>query len=219
MHQIHKHLYAAVWLEPMEFTITILAIACAAVQCSPLSAAVHVVTNSLLNSTAYICPMKILMVCLGNICRSPLAEGILQENIKHAGLNWTVDSAGTNGYHVGEPPHRLSRKVAKSRGIDISCQLCRRFVKEDFERFDKIYAMAADVIDEMKWIARQQYNPAIVDLLLNEAYPGENRDIPDPWYGNERGYHLVYDQIAEACNAIITNYRVASPANTPRNTI
>ena len=96
------------------------------------------------------------MVCLGNICRSPLAEGILQEKIKKAGLNWEVDSAGTNGYHVGEQPHYLSQKVAKLKGIDISCQRCRRFVKEDFKRFDKIYAMAGDVIEEMKWICKRQ---------------------------------------------------------------
>ena len=80
--------------------------------------------------------MKILMVCLGNICRSPLAEGILQDKINKAGLNWQVDSAGTNGYHVGEAPHRLSQKVARMNGIDISGQLSRKFIKEDFERFD-----------------------------------------------------------------------------------
>ncbi|MEO5889644.1 MAG: low molecular weight protein-tyrosine-phosphatase [Ferruginibacter sp.] len=152
--------------------------------------------------------MKILMVCLGNICRSPLAEGILQDKIKKAGLDWEVDSAGTNGYHIGEQPHRLSQKVAKIKGIDISCQKCRRFVKEDFDRFDLIYAMAADVIDEMKWIAKEKYNDALVDLLLNESHPGENRDIPDPWYGTEPGYHKVYDLINEACAAIIENHKV-----------
>ena len=110
--------------------------------------------------------MKILMVCLGNICRSPLAEGILQEKIKKAGLNWEVDSAGTNGYHVGEQPHHLSQKVAKLRGIDISCQRCRRFVKEDFERFDKIYAMAGDVIEEIKWISKDKYNGQLMEMLL-----------------------------------------------------
>lgn len=145
------------------------------------------------------------MVCLGNICRSPLAEGILQDKIKKGGLNWEVDSAGTNGYHVGEQPHFLSQKVAKTKGIDISNQVCRRLVKEDFDRFDKIYAMAADVIEEMKWIGKGSYDAAIVDLLLNEAYPGENRDIPDPWYGTEAGYHKAYHLIEEACDAIIKN--------------
>ena len=146
------------------------------------------------------------MVCLGNICRSPLAEGILQDKLKKAGLDWEVDSAGTNGYHVGEQPHRLSQKVAKLNGIDISCQQCRRFVKEDFSRFDKIYAMAADVIEEMKWIGKEKYDGSIVDLLLNELYPGENRDIPDPWYGTEPGYHQVYRLIGRACEAVINNH-------------
>ncbi len=149
--------------------------------------------------------MKVLMVCLGNICRSPLAEGILQEKIKKAGLNWKIDSAGTNGLHVGEQPHRLSQKVAIMRGIDISNQQSRRFVKEDFDRYDRIYAMAADVIDEMKWIGKERYDANIVKLLLNELYPGKNKDVPDPWYGSEPGYHQVYDLIEAACEAIIKN--------------
>jgi len=153
------------------------------------------------------------MVCLGNVCRSPLAEGILKAKIKKAGLNWEVDSAGTNGYHVGEPPHQFSQKVALMKGTDISCQQCRAFVKEDFDRFDKIYAMAADIIDEMKLIAGQKYDAAKVDLLLNEAYPGENQDIPDPWYGTERGYHKVYNLIEEACEALINNHPVKNELN------
>src|ERR1700688_210057 len=103
--------------------------------------------------------MKILMVCLGNICRSPMAEGALLEKCKKAGLNWIVDSAGTNGYHVGEPPHPLSQKVSKLHGIDISNQRARRFVPEDFERFDRIYAMAGDVLEEMLLIAKKRYDP------------------------------------------------------------
>jgi len=151
--------------------------------------------------------MKILMVCLGNICRSPLAEGILQDKINKAGLNWQVDSAGTNGYHVGEATHRLSQKVARMNGIDISGQLSRKFIKEDFERFDKIYAMAADVISEMKSIAGDKFIAAKVDLILNEKYPGQNRDVPDPWYGTEPGYHTVYELIDNACEQLIKNYR------------
>ena len=111
--------------------------------------------------------MKILMVCLGNICRSPLAEGILEHKAKAAGLNWTVESAGTNGYHTGEPPHHLSQKVARLNGIDICGQRARRFVKEDFQRYDKIYAIATDVIEDMKRIGRDQYDASRVDLFLN----------------------------------------------------
>jgi protein-tyrosine phosphatase len=147
--------------------------------------------------------MKILMVCLGNICRSPLAEGILRQKVAEAGLNWTIDSAGTNGYHVGEAPHTLSQKVARMNGIDISGQRARNFVAADFDRFDRIYAMATDVIAEMRRIARNNYDPQKAMLLLDAIYPGEDRDVPDPWYGPEPGYHEVFDLINKACATII----------------
>lgn len=146
------------------------------------------------------------MVCLGNICRSPLAEGILEHKAKKAGLDWQVDSAGTNGYHVGEPPHRLSQKVALQNGLDICHQRARRFVAEDFDRYDQIYAMADDVLDDMRRIAGKKFNPAKADLLLNELHPGENRSITDPWFGTEPGYYEVFKEINEACEAIIRKW-------------
>lgn len=152
--------------------------------------------------------MKILMVCLGNICRSPLAEGILQHKAQQEGLSWTIDSAGTNGYHTGEEPHRLSQKVALLNGIDISHQRARRFMAADFNRFDKIYAMAEDVMEEMQRIARKDFDAAKVDLLMNELYPGKNMDVPDPWYGAESGYHEVYAMIDKACDKILEKYRI-----------
>lgn len=155
--------------------------------------------------------MKILMVCLGNICRSPLAEGILQHKARQAGLSWTVDSAGTNGYHVGEAPHRLSQKVASLNGVDISQQRARRFSAADFDQFDKIYAMAGDVVEEMKWLAKNQFQADKVELLMNELHPGSDMDVPDPWYGTEPGYHEVYEMIDAACDRIIAQY--ATPAN------
>jgi protein-tyrosine phosphatase len=147
--------------------------------------------------------MKILMVCLGNICRSPLAEGILQYKAQEAGLDWMVDSAGTNGYHNGEAPHPLSQRVAKLNGITISHQRSRKLTPEDFDRFDRIFAMAEDVVDEMKRIGRNKFNPLKVNLLMNELYPGENREVPDPWAGPEQGYHEVYKMIDQACDKII----------------
>ena len=150
--------------------------------------------------------MKILMVCLGNICRSPLAEGLLQDKAWKAGLKWSVESAGTNGYHIGEAPHPLSQKVARINGVDISKQRSRSFVAEDFHRFDKIYAMSDDVIDEMRRIAKKNFDEKKVALLLNELFPGQNVDVPDPWYGPEPGYHQVYKMINEACDAIIRKY-------------
>lgn len=143
------------------------------------------------------------MVCLGNICRSPLAEGILQHRAWEAGLKWSVESAGTNGYHNGEPPHRLSQKVAKLNGIDISHQRSRRFTPEDFERFDMIYAMADDVVHEMRRIAGSKFRVEKVDLLMNILHPGQDRDVPDPWYGAEPGYHEVFRMIDEACTRLV----------------
>jgi protein-tyrosine phosphatase len=143
------------------------------------------------------------MVCLGNICRSPLAEGILQHRAWEAGLSWSVESAGTNGYHTGEPPHRLSQKVALMNGIDISQQRSRRFTAEDFERFDMIYAMAEDVITDMRRIAGKKFRPEKVDLLLNILHPGQNRDVPDPWYGTEPGYREVFRLIDQACSQLV----------------
>ena len=156
--------------------------------------------------------MKILMVCLGNICRSPLAEGILQDKAFKAGLNWSIESAGTNSYHTGEPPHPLSQKVAKLNGIDICQQRARRFVAEDFEVYDKIYALAADVLDDIKRISKKKFDPTKVDLLMNEMYPGKNMDVPDPYYGTEPGYHEVYKMIDEVCDAIINKYTTTSEA-------
>ena len=146
------------------------------------------------------------MVCLGNICRSPLAEGILQDKAFKAGLNWSIESAGTNSYHTGEPPHLLSQKVAKLNGIDICQQRARRFIAEDFEVYDKIYALAADVLDDIKRISKKKFDATKVDLLMNELYPGKNRDVPDPYYGTEPGYHEVYKMIDEVCDVIINKY-------------
>ncbi len=150
--------------------------------------------------------MKILMVCLGNICRSPLAEGILQQKAFDAGLNWSVESAGTNGYHNGECPHTLSQKVAKINGIDISKQRSRKFTAADFDVYDKIYALADDVMDDIKKIAGKKFDRSKVDLLMNELYPGKNMEVPDPFYGAEPGYHNVYKMIDEVCEDIINKY-------------
>ncbi len=151
--------------------------------------------------------MKILMVCLGNICRSPLAEGILQHKAIKAGLDWKVDSAGTNGFHNGEAPHHFSQRVASLHKIDISTQRSRQFKLEDLDQYDKIYAMATDVLEDIKRIAKEKFNPQKVELFLNEIHPGKNEDVPDPWFGQEDGYHKVFDIINETCEAIIDKYK------------
>ena len=154
--------------------------------------------------------MKILMVCLGNICRSPLAEGILQKKAAAAGLQWVIDSAGTNGFHVGEAPHHLSQKVAKANGVDICSQVARKFERSDLETYDTIYAMAADVVEDIKKIAGESVPPNKVKLFLEELYPNQLRDVPDPWYGDEDGYHEVYELIDNTCDKIIENYFATS---------
>ena len=149
--------------------------------------------------------MRILMVCLGNICRSPLAEGILRRQLVEAGLNWTVDSAGTLDFHVGSAPHPDSQKVALLNGIDISMQKARPLVLEDADRFDIIYALANDVHAGVQKILGEHARPEQVRLLLNELNPGKNENVPDPYYGTEADFHRVYALLDQACQALIRN--------------
>ena len=151
--------------------------------------------------------MRVLMVCLGNICRSPLAEGILQEKVNKAGLNWVVDSAGTNHYHTGDPPHPLSQKVALANGIDITQQRARRFTTEDLNQFDKIYALAGDVLKDIQRITGSKFDSSKVDLLLNEQYPDKNLDVPDPYYGGEPDFHEVFELLDQVCDQLILKYQ------------
>ena len=150
--------------------------------------------------------MKILMVCLGNICRSPLAEGILKHKAKQAELDWEVDSAGTGNYHIGSAPHHLSQKVAKVKGVDICDQKARQFRKEDMLQFDKIYVMDSANYNDVRRMSKELWDEKKVDLLLNELYPHRNINVPDPWFGGEEGFHEVYAMIEEACDAIIKKY-------------
>ncbi len=154
--------------------------------------------------------MRILMVCLGNICRSPLAEGILRKQIEAAGLNWTVDSAGTYEYHVGSPPHPDSQTVARQNGIDISEQRARAIVREDADRFDIIYALANDVHLGIRQLLGDRYNPAQVRLLMNELNPGKNENVPDPYYGTIDDFHRTYALLDKACAAVIRNYQTTA---------
>src|SRR5476651_1857316 len=120
--------------------------------------------------------MKILMVCLGNICRSPLAEGIMQHLVKQEGLDWQIDSAGTGDWHVGEGPHHGSVRVARSRGIDISQQICRLFRVSDFDRFDLILVMDKSNLTNIIAMARNQADAKKVKLLLGD------KGVADPYY-------------------------------------
>jgi len=146
------------------------------------------------------------MVCLGNICRSPIAEGVLKHKARQNRLGWVVESAGTESYHIGSPPHKYSQKVCKTNGVDISAQRARKFTAEDFKKYDKIYAMADDVYDEIRRIGGRDADMSKVDFFLNELRAGSNASVPDPWYGEEDGYLPVYEMIEKTCDAIIRKY-------------
>ncbi len=156
---------------------------------------------------SYLYRMKILMVCHGNICRSPLAEGILRDKVRKAGLDWEVDSAGTNGYEPGCAPHSFSQNIAKQNGIDISAQKCRDLTKDDLTNFDMTYVMDEENYDEVKRISGKNWDANKVDFLLNSLYPHQNRDVPDPWSRGEDSFHKVYKMIDEACEKIVSDYK------------
>jgi len=143
---------------------------------------------------------KILMVCLGNICRSPLAEGILQSKLDNN--LFVVDSAGTSSYHIGNKPDPRSIAIAKKKGIDITQQQARQFVKQDFLDFDIIYAMDNSNYNNIIALAENDKQKSKVNLILNESYPERNLDVPDPYYGGDKGFENVFNMLDEACNKI-----------------
>lgn len=148
--------------------------------------------------------MKILMVCLGNICRSPLAEGIMLEKIKARTLSWEVDSAGTSGWHEGERPDRRSIAVAKENNIDISYQRSRQIKSNDLDQFDLILAMDSSNYTKIKKLANTAHQQSKIKLILNYLYPKQNRAVPDPYY--EGGFEKVYEMLDKACEKIIQKY-------------
>jgi len=146
--------------------------------------------------------MKILMVCLGNICRSPLAEGILKSKTK----NIEVDSAGTAGYHIGKHPDIRSIEIGKKNNIDISSQRARQFSSNDFSKFDKIYAMDNDNYSKIISLAKNQQEINKVELILNEIFPNQFKSVPDPYYGGARGFENIYDLLNKACEKIASKH-------------
>ena len=143
---------------------------------------------------------KVLMVCLGNICRSPLAEGILKSKVDHTKVY--IDSAGTGGYHIGEQPDPRSIATAKRYDLDITGQRCRKFSKKDFEDFDHIYVMDNSNYRDVVELAENEEQRNKVQLILEEIFPGENVDVPDPYYGGDQGFENVYQMLDEACDSI-----------------
>jgi protein-tyrosine phosphatase len=145
-------------------------------------------------------PVKILMVCLGNICRSPLAEGLLSAKLPND--KFIIDSAGTGAYHVGKQPDQRSIQVAKKHGIDITSQKARQFTSRDFENFDYIFAMDNSNYDNILDLAKNEAHKAKVDMILNHLFPGENVDVPDPYYGLQNGFDMVFEMLDETCSIL-----------------
>ena len=151
--------------------------------------------------------MKILMVCLGNICRSPLADGLLKAKVEKDGLDVFVDSAGTAGHHVGEAPDTRMRATARSFGVPIDNLKARQFVAQDFQDFDLIYAMDSSNYNNILSLASSPKDEAKVKLILNESHPGMNLAVPDPYYGGDKGFVEVYELLDEATDVIINNLK------------
>lgn len=140
------------------------------------------------------------MVCLGNICRSPLAEGILRNKLDPN--RFTVDSTGTGNWHVGNPPDKRSIAVAKKYGLDISHLRGRQFTSRDFTDFDHIYVMDSSNLENVIALAHNQDDISKASMILDTIFPGENVDVPDPYYGGDDGFERVYKMLDEACDVI-----------------
>lgn len=144
--------------------------------------------------------VKILMVCLGNICRSPLAEGILSAKLPKD--KFTVDSAGTGSWHIGHAPDDRSIAVAKKNKVNISHQKGRQFSETDFDAFDYIYVMDNSNYENVVKLAKNQQQKEKVELILNELFPNEKVDVPDPYFGLPNGFEIVYNMLDEVCGII-----------------
>lgn len=144
--------------------------------------------------------IKVLMVCLGNICRSPLAEGILRSKVHKN--EFFVDSAGTAAYHVGNLPDVRSIEIASKFGIDLTNQKARKFTVKDFDTFDVIYAMDDSNYLNILSLSRNNEDAQKVKMILNEAHPTKNLSVPDPYYGGTSGFEDVYKMLDEACELI-----------------
>ena len=146
--------------------------------------------------------MKVLFVCTGNICRSPLAEGILREKFNALGIKGHVDSAGFESFHIGDMPDERARKIAREHGISISGHEARLFTLQDFDRFDKIFVMDSWHFQNVMRLARDDHDKAKVDFIMNAVDPGKNHPVPDPYYDGYGAFERVYLMLDSACEKI-----------------
>jgi len=150
--------------------------------------------------------MNVLMVCLGNICRSPIAEGILRQKAQALNISIKTDSAGTSNYHIGAAPDPRMILTASKNGIDISDLKARQFVVADFDQFDLIYAMDESNYENIIALAVNDDHKKKVRLILNEVNPGENNEVPDPYFGGDQGFQHVIELLNEAVDKLIENH-------------
>jgi protein-tyrosine phosphatase len=149
---------------------------------------------------------KILMVCLGNICRSPVAEGIMRKKIREKKLDAIVDSAGTSNYHIDEAPDQRSQKNALANGVDISNLRGRQFSEKDFNDFDMIFTMDISNYNNVIALAKSEVEKNKVSLILNHLENIKDKEVPDPYFGGEAGFQLVFDLLDEACERIVGKF-------------
>lgn len=142
------------------------------------------------------------MVCLGNICRSPMAEGIMRSKIEEYGLNAEVDSCGTANYHVGDSPDHRAQNTLKQHHNDISMLRGRQFELGDFDKFDLIFTMDDSNYKDIMSLARNEQDEKKVEMIMNIAYPNENIPVPDPYYGGINGFEEVYQMLTLVCDQI-----------------
>lgn len=157
--------------------------------------------------------MRILFVCLGNICRSPLAEGIFRKHVEAAGLGdrFDIDSAGTGDWHIGEAPDKRAQATAHSKGLDISGLRGRQFSVEDFSRFDRIVVMDSANHRDVSKLAANDEQAGRVEFLLDYAEDSDGIDVPDPYFGGDDGFEHVYALIDGACQNLLTSLRRELP--------
>jgi len=145
---------------------------------------------------------KVLMVCLGNICRSPLAAGVLRKKLEEHGVTAQVDSAGFEPYHIGDGPDERTVEIARKYGIDISGHTMRLFRKEDFDIYDRIYVMDQRNLRDVLFMARNEADKEKVDYLMNALNPKKNQIIPDPYYGDISDFEHAFKLMSDACEKI-----------------
>ena len=147
------------------------------------------------------------MVCMGNICRSPMAEGVVRHYFEKNNIDAYIDSAGTISYHVGDSPDRRAQAELRSHGIDISDLRGRQFKVSDFDNFDLILVMDLENYRDVLFLARNENDKQKVKMFNNLVHPGKNIPVPDPYFGDDDGFHKVYLMLKEGAEILVQKFK------------